>query len=52
MSQWRLLFINLPEIEAGVFDLEPTDPGEGSGRDELLIGVPSPFTSSVEESWK
>lgn len=40
-----------PEIEAGVFDLEPTDPGDGSGLDELFIRVASPFTSSVEESF-
>jgi len=41
--------VHLPDKEAGVFDLDPTDPGESSGREESLIGVVSPFTSSVTE---
>lgn len=40
---------DLPDKDAGVFDLDPTDPGESSGRDESLIGVVSPLTSSGPE---
>ena len=41
---------DLPDTEAGVFDLELTEPGEGSGRSDEPTEFTSNLASSVEFS--